>query len=141
MLFNDVPYGKIIEAPFPTKPLKMLPGFPVTIPWIVVLTAAPIFPATLDSDFLRILPENLLVISDECFHRAGFSEIQVCPVCCPVFGRWQWHFYDYVWSDFGAVNTNYNDTPQSSMKCSVPCCLLCLSRDAISIQISLNIYN
>jgi hypothetical protein len=58
----------------------MLPGFPVPIPGIVFLTAGQIFPGAFDSDFLRILPENLLVISDECFHRDGFSEIKVCPV-------------------------------------------------------------
>jgi hypothetical protein len=54
VLNNYVPYGKIIKTPFSTQPLKMLPGFPVTIPWIVVLTADPIFPATFDSDLLKL---------------------------------------------------------------------------------------
>jgi hypothetical protein len=51
---NDVPYGKIIETPFSTQPLKMLPGFSVLIPWIVFLTAAPIFPTTFDYDLLKM---------------------------------------------------------------------------------------
>jgi hypothetical protein len=44
VLKNDVPYGKIIKTLLTTQPLKMLPGFPVPIPGIVVLTAVPIFP-------------------------------------------------------------------------------------------------
>ena len=54
VLKKDVPYRKIIETPFSTKPLKMLPGFPVPIPGTVFLTAAPIFPATFDYDILKI---------------------------------------------------------------------------------------
>jgi hypothetical protein len=51
-MFNkDVPYGKIIQTSFSTQPFKVLPGFPVSIPGIVILTAAPIFPATFDSYF------------------------------------------------------------------------------------------
>jgi hypothetical protein len=96
VLNKDVSYGKIIQTHFSTQPLKMLPGFPVPIPGIVVLTAASIFPAALDSYFLKILHENPPVISHEVFQSAGLREIQVCPVCCPVFGWRQWHLFDYV---------------------------------------------
>jgi hypothetical protein len=71
VLFKDVPYSKIIKTPFSSQPLKMLPWFPVQIPWIVVLIAGPIFPATFDSYFLKILDENPLVITYEGFKRAG----------------------------------------------------------------------
>jgi hypothetical protein len=53
MLKKDVPHGKIIETPFSTKPLEMLPGFPVPIPGIAALIAGPIFPAAFDYDFLE----------------------------------------------------------------------------------------
>jgi hypothetical protein len=51
MLNNYVPYGKIIKAPFSRQPLKMLPGFPVSIPRIVFLIASPKFPASFDTYF------------------------------------------------------------------------------------------
>jgi hypothetical protein len=54
VLKKDVPYGKIIQTPFSTKPLKILPGFPVPIPGIVILTAGSTFPAIFDSDFFEI---------------------------------------------------------------------------------------
>jgi hypothetical protein len=57
----------------------MVPEFPFLIPGIVFLTAAPIFPAVIDSDFLKILDEIPLVIPKECFHRAGFSEMKDVP--------------------------------------------------------------
>jgi hypothetical protein len=95
VLFNDVPYGKIIQTSFSTQPLKMLPGFPVPIPGTVFLNADPIFHAAFDSHFLEILAENMPVIPHECFQRAGFSEIKVRPVCCSVFGGWQWHVFDF----------------------------------------------
>jgi hypothetical protein len=60
----DAPYGKIIDILLTIQPLKVLRGFPVPIPGIVVLTAAPSFTIVFDSDFLRILDENLSVISD-----------------------------------------------------------------------------
>jgi hypothetical protein len=59
MLLKDIPYGKIIKTSFSTQPLKMLPGFPVPIPGIVVLTAGLIFPAIFDPDLLKIVHENL----------------------------------------------------------------------------------
>jgi hypothetical protein len=40
----------------------MVQGYPVPIPWIVVLTAGPLFHATFDSDLLKMLDENLPVI-------------------------------------------------------------------------------
>jgi hypothetical protein len=55
VLYKNFPYGKIIKTPFSTQPLEMLSGFPVPIPGIVVLTAGPIFPATSDSDLLKIV--------------------------------------------------------------------------------------
>jgi hypothetical protein len=64
VLFKDVPLGKIIETLATTQALEMVPGFPIPIPGIVVLTAGPIFPATFDSYFLKILAENIPVISD-----------------------------------------------------------------------------
>ena len=78
----------------------MLPGFPVPIPGIVVLTAVEIFNATLGYDTLKIVHENPAVISNEGFKCAGFDEIQVGPVCCSVFGRWQWHLFNFVRKDF-----------------------------------------
>jgi len=65
VLFNDVPYRKIIQAPFSTQPLKMLPVFPVPIPGIMVLTAGPIFLEAFDSDLLKIFLENQAVIFEE----------------------------------------------------------------------------
>jgi hypothetical protein len=62
-----------------TQPFEMVPEFPFLIPGIVFLTAAPIFPAVIDSDFLKILDEIPLVIPKECFHRAGFSEMKDVP--------------------------------------------------------------
>jgi hypothetical protein len=50
---KDIPYGKIIKTPFSTQTLEMLPGFPVPIPGVVFLTAAPIFPAAFDSYFFE----------------------------------------------------------------------------------------
>jgi hypothetical protein len=70
MLKKDVPYGKIIETPFSTRPHKMLPRFPVPIPGIVFLTAAPKFLAAFDSYFLRFFHENPAVISHEGFQYA-----------------------------------------------------------------------
>jgi hypothetical protein len=96
VLFDDVHYGKIIETLFSTQPLEMLPRFPVPIPWIVFLTAGPIFPDEFDLYFLKILYENPAVISQEGFQRAGFIEIKVCPVRCTVFGWWHWYLFDYV---------------------------------------------
>jgi hypothetical protein len=72
---KNVPYGKIIQTSFSTQPFKMLPGFPVPMPGIVVLTAGPIFHAAFDSYFLKIVHENPAVISHEGFQRAGFCEI------------------------------------------------------------------
>jgi hypothetical protein len=86
MLKKDLPYGKIIKTPFSTQTLKMVPGFPVPIPGIVVLTASPLFPGAFDSDFFKNGRENPQVISHECFQRAWFSEIEVCPVRCSFFG-------------------------------------------------------
>jgi len=80
VLKKDVPYGKIIQAPFSAQVLKMIPRFPVPIPGIVILTAGPIVPATFDSDLLKIVHENPAVISHEIFQRFSFDEIQVCPV-------------------------------------------------------------
>jgi hypothetical protein len=100
MLKKDVPYGKIIQAPFSIQPLKMIPRFPVPIPGIVVLTAGPIFHATFDYDLLKIVHENLAVMPDEGFQHAGFSTIEVCPVCCSLFLWWQWHIFDYVLVEF-----------------------------------------
>jgi hypothetical protein len=77
VLFNDVPYGKIIQTSFSTQPLKMLPGFPVPIPGTVFLNADPIFHAAFDSHFLEMARQNPVVISQECFQHAGFSEIEV----------------------------------------------------------------
>jgi hypothetical protein len=54
MLLKDLPDCKISETPYSAQPLKMLPGFPVPIPGIVVLIASPIFPAAFDFDFLKI---------------------------------------------------------------------------------------
>jgi hypothetical protein len=54
----DLPYGEIIKTLLTTETLKMLPGFPVPIPWIVILIAGPIFLATLDSYFLKIFHEK-----------------------------------------------------------------------------------
>jgi hypothetical protein len=51
MLNSDVPYGKIIKTPFSAQPFKMLPGFPVQIPGIVITAASPIFAAALGSYF------------------------------------------------------------------------------------------
>jgi hypothetical protein len=93
VLQKNVPYGKIIKAPFSTQPLEMLPGFPAPIPGIVVLTAGPIFPDIFDYDSLKIVYDNPLVIPHECFQRAGFVEIKVGSVFCPVFGWWQWHIF------------------------------------------------
>jgi hypothetical protein len=56
----------------------MVPGFPVPIPGIVFLTAAPIFSASFDYDFLKIIHEKHPVIPQECLQFAGFSEIEVC---------------------------------------------------------------
>jgi hypothetical protein len=86
MLKKDLPYGKIIKTQFSTQTLKMLPGFPVPIPGIVVLTAAPIFLATLDSYFLKIFHENMPVISHEGVKDNGFCEIKVCSASCFSFG-------------------------------------------------------
>jgi hypothetical protein len=107
VLFNDVPHGKIIQAQFSTQPLKMLPGFPVPIPEIVFLTAGPIFPVAFDFDLLKILDEDPAVIPHKYFQSAGFCEIEVCPVCCSVFGWWQWHLFDYVLVDF-LVDISYS---------------------------------
>jgi len=96
VLINDVPYGKIIQSPFSTQPLEMLPGFPVPVPGIVFLTAPPISPDVFDSKPLKIVHENQAVISHECFQRAGFIEIEVCLAFCSVFGWWQWHYYCFV---------------------------------------------
>ena len=63
------------------------------------MTAVPIFPATFDCDFLKILDENLMLILHEIFKHPGFDEIQVCSVCCSVFGWWQWHLFDFVLVD------------------------------------------
>jgi hypothetical protein len=54
VLLNDVPHGKIIQTPFSTQPLEMLPGFPFPTPGIMVLIAASIFPAAFDSYFLKM---------------------------------------------------------------------------------------
>jgi hypothetical protein len=53
----------------------MLPGFPVPIPGIVFLTAAPIFLAAFDLCFLKIIHENPAIIPHDGFQHAGFSEI------------------------------------------------------------------
>jgi hypothetical protein len=96
VLHKDAPCGKIIETPYSSKPFKVLPWLPFPILGIVVMAACPVFPDSFDYDFLKILAENLAVISDECFQRAGFCAIQVCPVCCSLFGWWQWHVFDFV---------------------------------------------
>jgi hypothetical protein len=96
LLKKDVPYGKIIETLLTTQPLKMLPGFPVPIPGIVFLTAGRIFPAVFNSYNLKMAIENPPVILDEGFKHAGFCEILLCPVCGSLFGRWQWHLFDFV---------------------------------------------
>jgi hypothetical protein len=67
VLHKDIPYGKIIETMLSTQPYEMVPELPFLIPGIVFLTAAPIFPAAFDSDFLKILDEIPLVIPKECF--------------------------------------------------------------------------
>jgi hypothetical protein len=67
VLKKDVPYGKIIETKFLAKPLKMLPGFPVPIPGIVVLTAGPIFQDAINYDLLKMGRQNPLVIPHEGF--------------------------------------------------------------------------
>ena len=85
MLKKDVPDGKIVESLLTTQPLEMLPGFSVPNPGIVFLTAGFLFPGAFDSDRLKIVHEYLTVMTHEGFNRAGFSEIRVCPVCCPVF--------------------------------------------------------
>ena len=92
---KNVPYGKIIQALFSTQPLVMVPGFPVPIPGKVFLTASHKFPVAFDPDFLKIFRENPALIPNAVFHRAGFSEIKVCPVSCSLFGRWQWHVFDF----------------------------------------------
>jgi hypothetical protein len=43
VLKSDVHHGKIIETRFSIQLLEMVPWFPVPIPGIVFLTAAPIF--------------------------------------------------------------------------------------------------
>jgi hypothetical protein len=140
VLKKDVFCGKIIETLLTTQPHKMLPGFPVPIPEIVVLPAAPIFPGAFDSKPLKIVHENLAVISHECFQRAGFIETEVCLAFCSVFGRRKL-FYCVVSIGFETVNAINNCTPQLSMKYTVPLCLLYLSRDVNSIKISLKYYN
>ncbi len=72
---KHVPYGKIIKTLFSTKPLEMVPGFPVPIPEIVFMTGGSIFPAAFDSYFLKIVNEKPMVISQEGFLHAGFYEI------------------------------------------------------------------
>jgi hypothetical protein len=64
----------------------MLPGFPVPIPWIMFLTAGPVFHGALGSDFLKIFDENPAVISQKGFENVGFDEIQVCPIRGRFFG-------------------------------------------------------
>jgi hypothetical protein len=80
---------------------RCLPGIQVPIPGIVFLNAAKIFPVAFDSYFLKIVRENPAVIPQECFQNAGICEIQVCPVCCSLFGWWQWHFYCFCSQIFG----------------------------------------
>jgi hypothetical protein len=58
VLNKDLPHGNFIETRLTTQSLKMLPGFPVPIPGIVVVTADPIYPAALDSDLLKIFDED-----------------------------------------------------------------------------------
>jgi len=54
-VFNkDVPHGKIVETLLKTQQLEMEPEFPVPIPWIVLLTAGPIFTAILDYELLKM---------------------------------------------------------------------------------------
>jgi hypothetical protein len=96
VLFNDVPYGKIIETLLMTQSLKMPPGLSGPIFGIVVLIASPIFLDSFDSYILKILIEIQVVILEECFQCAGFCEIKACPVCCSLFGWWQWHLFDFV---------------------------------------------
>jgi hypothetical protein len=76
MLNKDVPYVEIIEVLFSTQRLETLPGFPVPIPGIVILTAGPIFPAAIDFDLLKILAENMPVILEEFFQHTGLIPIR-----------------------------------------------------------------
>jgi hypothetical protein len=69
VLYEDVPYGKIINTLFTTQPLEMVPGFTVLIPGIRILPQVK-FPATFDYYFLKILDENLILILKEYFQRA-----------------------------------------------------------------------
>jgi hypothetical protein len=96
VLHKDVPHGKIIETLLTTKPLEMLPRFPVPISGIVVLIAGPIFTAAFDCDFLKIVNGNPAVILEECFQCSRLDEMQACPVCRSLFGWWQWHLFDFV---------------------------------------------
>jgi hypothetical protein len=75
MLHKDVPYGKIIETLFSTKPLEMLPpGFIGPNPGIVILIASPIFTATFDLYFLKIVRENLMKIPWDVSNVQGSAE-------------------------------------------------------------------
>jgi hypothetical protein len=58
VLPEDVHNGEIIETLLTTQPLEMVPMFRVSIPDIVLLTAAPIFFSALDYYFLKIFDEN-----------------------------------------------------------------------------------
>jgi hypothetical protein len=106
VLFNDVPYGKIILTPFSTKPLKLLPGYPVPIPGVVFLTAGSTFPATFDYGLLKIVHENLPVIPHEGYQITRFIKIKVCPVCCSLFLWWLWHLFDFVLEFFDCRRTD-----------------------------------
>jgi hypothetical protein len=70
VLKKDVPHGKMYETLPKTQPLEMVLRLPITIPGIAVPTAGPIFPATFDSDLLKIFHENPPVISHEHFQHA-----------------------------------------------------------------------
>jgi hypothetical protein len=100
VLNNYVPYGKIIQSPFSTQLLEMLPEFPDPNPGIVFLSAGSIFPNALGSYFLKFVHENPEVIPYECFQRARFIKIKACLERYSVVGWWHWHFYSFIRGGF-----------------------------------------
>jgi hypothetical protein len=68
VLFNDVPYGEIIETLLTTQPLKMPPGLSGLIFGIVIMAACPIFTAIFDSYFLKIVHGHPLAKKQMSFY-------------------------------------------------------------------------